>query len=247
MSDPKDFLARWSRRKREAARYAAEQQELSSRTPEAPTLPSPACGGGEGGGGEGDPGPISPSALTDGSRLSHSTAALDAAVERSAGTTGPELPPLESITAGTDIRPFLAPGVPAELTRAALRRAWAADPAIRDHVGISENSWDFNAAGSMPGFGPLEITDELKQAVDRILDRPPERLQSEDETRIIGTSAGPAHDAAVQTNDESHKSDESPQCNREDAAPQLSTEKDKQIQSIGRDDCGSALPKVRNE
>src|SRR5262249_57174419 len=54
------------------------------------------------------------------------------------------LPPLESITAETDIRAYPAPGVPAELTRAALRRVWSADPQIRDFVGLSENSWDFN-------------------------------------------------------------------------------------------------------
>jgi len=44
------------------------------------------------------------------------------------------LPPIESITATTDIRAFLGPGVPPELKRAALRRAWVADPAIRDHL-----------------------------------------------------------------------------------------------------------------
>jgi hypothetical protein len=54
------------------------------------------------------------------------------------------LPPLESIAAESDIRCFLAPGVPAELTRAALRHAWVADPAIRDFVGLSENAWDFD-------------------------------------------------------------------------------------------------------
>jgi hypothetical protein len=79
----------------------------------------------------------------------------------------------------------------------------------------------------MPGFGPLEISDKLKQAVDRILDRPPERLRAEEKARAIGTSAGPAHDQTVQTKDESHKCDEAPHCNRADAAPQLSTEKDK--------------------
>ena len=34
------------------------------------------------------------------------------------------LPPIESIGSGSDIRPFLALGVSVELTRAALRRAW---------------------------------------------------------------------------------------------------------------------------
>jgi hypothetical protein len=65
----------------------------------------------------------------------------------------PSLPPIESIGAGSDIRPFLAPGVPADLTRAALRRAWSADPAIRDFIGLSENSWDFNGPDGVPGFG----------------------------------------------------------------------------------------------
>ena len=65
------------------------------------------------------------------------------------------LPPIESIGAGSDIRPFLALGVPADLTRAALRRAWSTDPAIRDFIGLSENSWDFNAQDGVPGFGSL--------------------------------------------------------------------------------------------
>jgi hypothetical protein len=66
-----------------------------------------------------------------------------------------KLPSIESIAADTDIRGFLAPGVPPELTRAALRRAWRIDPAIRDFVGIAENQWDFAAAQDIPGFGAL--------------------------------------------------------------------------------------------
>jgi hypothetical protein len=69
------------------------------------------------------------------------------------------LPPIETIGAGSDIRPFLTAGVPADLTRAALRRAWSADPAIRDFIGLSENSWDFNAPSGVPGFGSLTIED----------------------------------------------------------------------------------------
>jgi hypothetical protein len=87
-----------------------------------------------------------------------------------AAPTGPEpqtepvinladLPPLESIGPGSDIGVFLAPGVPAALTRAALRRAWSADPAIRDFIGLSENSWDFTAPGGVPGFGSLTVED----------------------------------------------------------------------------------------
>ena len=69
------------------------------------------------------------------------------------------LPSLQSITAGTDIRSFLGPSVPVELTKAALRRAWVTDPAIRDFVGIAESQWDFNDPTAMPGFGPLRADD----------------------------------------------------------------------------------------
>jgi hypothetical protein len=78
------------------------------------------------------------------------------------------VPPIESITADTDIRAFLAPGVPAELARGALRRVWATDPKIRDFVGLADYDWDFNAPGSLPGFGSLEMTDELRQIAAQV-------------------------------------------------------------------------------
>jgi hypothetical protein len=46
--------------------------------------------------------------------------------------------------------------------RWALRRAWADDPAIRDFIGLSENAWDFTAAGGVPGFGPLSVEDAAR-------------------------------------------------------------------------------------
>jgi len=79
------------------------------------------------------------------------------------------LPPIESITAATDIRPFLAPGVPGDIARAALRRAWSTDPRIRDFVGLADYDWDYHTPGSAAGFGPLEMTDELRQMVARIV------------------------------------------------------------------------------
>jgi len=70
-----------------------------------------------------------------------------------------ELPAIEAIGADSDIRAFLAPGVPATLVRAALRQAWSADPAIRDFIGLSENAWDFTAPVGVPGFGSLAAED----------------------------------------------------------------------------------------
>jgi hypothetical protein len=71
------------------------------------------------------------------------------------------LPTIESIVADSDIRQFLQAQVPEDLTRAALRSAWAADPAIRDFVGIAESQWDFNDHAAMAGFGPLDATSYL--------------------------------------------------------------------------------------
>jgi Protein of unknown function (DUF3306) len=74
------------------------------------------------------------------------------------------LPPLDSITSTTDITAFLRKGVPEALRTAALRKMWTSDPAIRDFIGLSENSWDFNDPGSIPGFGPLEMSaDQVRQ------------------------------------------------------------------------------------
>jgi hypothetical protein len=78
-----------------------------------------------------------------------------------------ELPPIDSIDAGTDVRAFLEDGVPQDLARAALRRAWSSDPAIRDFIGLSENAWDFNAPEGVPGFGPF-APDAARQLVAQV-------------------------------------------------------------------------------
>jgi hypothetical protein len=146
MSEPENFITRWSRRKREAAEDEATKSSAA------------------------------PDAAAESAHPSEEQS--DAARGRSGARPSPEaafdptkLPPIETITAESDITAFLAPGVPPELTRAALRRAWAADPKIRDFIGLSENAWDFNAPGAMAGFGSLEMTDELRQQIARMVGR----------------------------------------------------------------------------
>jgi hypothetical protein len=94
------------------------------------------------------------------------------------------LPPIGSIASGSDITAFLAPGVPLELTRAALRRAWTTDPAIRDFIGLSENAWDFNAPGGVPGFGSLDLQD-VRRLLAQILNEP----QASDPTPVTAALA----------------------------------------------------------
>lgn len=81
------------------------------------------------------------------------------------------LPTIESIDAESNIQAFLDAKVPPDLTHAALRRAWSVDPAIRDFVGLSENSWDFNAPGAMPGFGPIS-KEEAGRLLTQLLGEP---------------------------------------------------------------------------
>jgi hypothetical protein len=97
-------------------------------------------------------------------------AAAQAEAETAEGTPFDlaSLPSIESIAADTDIVAFLRSEVPAELTRAALRRAWTSDPAIRDFIGIAENQWDFNDPDAIPGFGPLTPMDDSTKALAQV-------------------------------------------------------------------------------
>jgi hypothetical protein len=101
-----------------------------------------------------------------------------------------DLPPLEAIGPSSDIRAFLSPGVPSALARAALRRAWLADPAIRDFIGLSENSWDFTVPGGVPGFGSVSMED-AKRLLDRLLADPPSADAAPQEGEQAATTPGP--------------------------------------------------------
>lgn len=126
MSEPENVLKRWSKRKLATGDAVAVQEEIPPQATKDKDAVAPELEAGE------SPAPAENRPLDLSS-----------------------LPPIESIGANTDVSAFLRPGVPAELTRAALRRAWSTDPAIRDFVGLVENGWDFNDPQAMPGFGPI--------------------------------------------------------------------------------------------
>jgi hypothetical protein len=135
MSEPENFVSRWSRLKRESESRGKRKTELRERTTSfgaAATIPA-------------------------------NVDEPDETRTHATPTFGPtSLPSIDSITASTDIRIFLRSGVPAELTEAALRRAWVSDPTIRDFIGIAENQWDFTNPTTIPGFGRLqEVNDKL--------------------------------------------------------------------------------------
>jgi hypothetical protein len=82
------------------------------------------------------------------------------------------LPRIETITEATDVRVFLAPGVPWEVTRAVLRYVWVIDPDIRDFLGLQENDWDFNDPDATPSFGYLASSEYVEQRVAEVFGAP---------------------------------------------------------------------------
>jgi hypothetical protein len=148
MSD-EPFLARWSRRKREAA---AE--------PDAPARPNET--------------EAKQVAARDESHTPREDRSAAAQPSPSIPAFDPaSLPSLDSITETTDVRAFLQPGVPPALTREALRRAWSADPAVRDFVGLQEYDWDYNMPGAIAGFGELGSEHNVKEMLARVFGEHP--------------------------------------------------------------------------
>jgi hypothetical protein len=175
VSEAESFLERWARRKRAAANSA----------PDAASAPDATSA-------VGDHRQTGETAECP----AHETARRDQAPAADGEPSPPafdltKLPSLDSITAETDIRAFMLPGVPAELSRAALRRAWSADPAIREFVGLADYDWDFNTEGAITGFGPIEMTEELRRRVTDMVGRAFAPDESEPSVR---PTAGPEAD-----------------------------------------------------
>jgi len=152
MTEPENFLERWSKRK-----LAKDEPEPPAREENPPPADKEAA----------ESAPAAPAS---------DDKAFDPAT----------LPPIESIGADTDVTAFLRPGVPPELTRAALRRAWSADPAIRDFVGLVENGWDFNDPQAMAGFGPID-PGEVARLAGQIVGALPGAAGRDEEEKAIGT------------------------------------------------------------
>jgi hypothetical protein len=169
MNEEENFVARWSRLKRAKSQ---EQSELQRTEP--PQAPSD---------GEGDPAEDRPAVVI---REQDQATPFDAS----------QLPSIDSLTENSDIRAFLQPGVPRELAKAALRKVWATDPAIRDFIGIAENQWDFTDPSAIPGFGPLDARDNVAELVAQAMGK----LQREVEEDA--GAVGPASDRPVPATEE---------------------------------------------
>jgi hypothetical protein len=170
MSEPENFLERWSRRKREAADDSAPAPQRESPDTQVEQKTNAV-------------GPVSGEP---------NIAAADKPFDVAS------LPSIDSITAETDVRAFLQAGVPPDLTRAALRRAWATDPQLRDFVGLVENGWDFNDPNAMHGFGPIEPSEVARLMGNFALTPPPEPEKTADvkEPESQRVAASGEHDSS---------------------------------------------------
>ena len=218
MNDPDNFLSRWSHRKRESV--------------------------------------AQPEKTDGGEESTHQVRGRetdsDIPASRSAAPSVPEfdvgsLPPIESIGADTDISGFMRKGVPAALRTAALRRAWSADPTIRDFMGPTENYWDAAGPDGVPGFGDLDPNLDVKRLVSELFGEvAPERAKPDALTSASGSApSGEICDdggKAAHESQESRASKESEnRCHTENAATQNKLPQAQLAQKISRRH-GGAMP-----
>ena len=151
MNDPDNFLGRWSRRKQESGERKEKKEDAAGESPAESAA-------------EGEPGSVASAPN------SAPAAKFDAE----------SLPPIESISSETDITAFMRTGVPETLKRAALRRAWSSDPAIRDFVGLNENYWDAAGPDGIAGFGDLDPSLDVRRMVSELFGEAPRQDVSSD-------------------------------------------------------------------
>jgi hypothetical protein len=172
MNDPDNFLSRWSRRKQEAGERSEKKEEAANKPPAEPVV-------------ENEP------------------------VRATSAPTSPpipkfdveSLPSIESIGAESDITAFMRAGVPEALKRAALRRVWSSDPAIRDFVGLNENFWDAAGPDGIPGFGDLDPNLDVQRMVSELFGETPrqETPTESDTDRVADSPAPPVQNRAEVT------------------------------------------------
>ncbi len=172
MSEPDNFFERWSRKKLDPKdEEAGAKQETAALPPEAVEADSAASE---------DEGAPAKKAKPGGEEP-----AFDLS----------KLPSIDSITATTDIRMFMLPGVPMALKQAALRKVWVTDPKIRDFIEMAENQWDFTV--NSPGFDFSAPVGDLKKMVADIMgkseeEKLAEKKLAEDELSAAADGSDPA-------------------------------------------------------
>lgn len=101
------------------------------------------------------------------------------------------LPPIDSLDASSDFTVFLKPGVPQALRTAALRKAWLADPLIRDYMSPLDYAWDFNTPGGLP-HGFSNVLAETGEALRKLVNQAIGEMEPEEEKAPDGVALAEA-------------------------------------------------------
>ncbi|MCW8087961.1 DUF3306 domain-containing protein [Sabulicella glaciei] len=184
------FLGRWSQRKRAALR--GEETVPETEAPPAPPAVEVEL-----------PPAFIPPVAEAAPEASVAAPEPEAETEEEFGLAS--LPPLDALHAGSDFTAFLRKGVPLALRHAALRKAWVADPLIRDYLSPLDYGWDFNTPGGLPpGFSDTlgETAEKVKELLRRAIGEPepeaekPELVAAAEEAEPEADAPVPVEEAA---------------------------------------------------
>ncbi|RMA41561.1 DUF3306 domain-containing protein [Rhodophyticola porphyridii] len=140
--DGEGFLAAWSRRKRRVARAEAQATDADKQAAEPDTVS------------ETDTGP-------------EPETEPDISAEELAA-----LPPIDEVSGATDLQPFMKPGVPETLRKAAMRKVWLSNTLICDHDDPAvDYAWDWNAPEGVPGAGGVLQGDKVSKMMGDLINR----------------------------------------------------------------------------
>lgn len=123
--------------------------------------------------------------------------------ETAADESAPELPSIDELTAESDYKVFLQKGVPAALTRAALRKLWTSDPVLANLDGLNDYDEVYNAVqpaltlvqtSYRPGRGHFDASEKAAEEHDEIA-----AAEGDDRTESRDLAASPD---AEETGDE---------------------------------------------
>jgi hypothetical protein len=137
---------------------------------------------------QGRPEPETEAAASQGERPGEAAAPSKARPDEEPPVDLATLPKIEDLTATSDISVFLRKGVPDELKRLALRKAWTLDPAIRDFVEVAENQYNWNIPGGAPGYGPINEGTSIEALLAQATGRGPTTATPAVEQEIAGAA-----------------------------------------------------------
>jgi len=145
-ADSEDFLSRWSRRKTQAHKGAAEADVAA--------MPKPVSAP-----------PVDP----DSAQLSPPEVGDDAAADAgTADVPAVELPPIEALDENSDYSAFMQSGVPADMQRKALRKLFTS-PKFNVRDGLDDYDLDFSNPQPLGSIITAEMRRRVQQELERMM------------------------------------------------------------------------------